>query len=328
MLYILLGSDDYSKKQYISALVKEKTADLVMYHQDDEIPSVSRLTETDLFSKAKVFMLPFPPLDGEGGGGVNINRLIESSNHIIILINSLDKRKKENKDLLANKKIISKEFNLPHGLELNKWIEKNAGDLGGKISKPAIEELAKRLGRDSAKEVKAGGKIISTEEVYNLWQAQSEIKKLLAFAAGRPIEIEDVRELVPENLEVDAFEIINAIGEGNRQKTFYLMREFLRADSASDEKAAVIQLNALLSDQMRSLAITQDFLKNKTPDETIIKDTGWKSGRLYIMKKISSQLKSIKVLETMKKLEALDGELKTTQTPPKVLLDLILAQIF
>ncbi|KXK30251.1 MAG: DNA polymerase III subunit delta, partial [Bacteroidetes bacterium OLB12] len=69
--------------------------------------------------------------------------------------------------------------------------------------------------------------------------------------------MEDVRELVPENLEVDVFEIINAIGDGKKQEALRLMQEFLLTDSAADEKGSVIQLNALLSDQMRGLAITQ-----------------------------------------------------------------------
>lgn len=324
MLYILLGPDDYSKKSFISALVKDKGADLAVYHQGDEMPDASRLTETDLFSKAKVFV--FDGLMPEVGESAD--KLTESLNHIIISIDKLDKRKKENKDLLSRKDTTVKEFNLPHGLELNKWIEQRVKEQGGKISKSAIEELAIRLGRDNAKEIKAAGKIISTEEVYSLWQANSEIKKLMAYAQGRQIEIEDVQAIASENLEVDAFEIINAIGEGKKQLALDLMRSFLEHGSASDEKAGILQLNALLSDQMRSLAIAQDFIKCKVSDTQIIKRTAWKSGRLYIMKKISAHLSSSKVLETMKKLEALDEELKTSQTPPRVLLDMILAQVF
>jgi len=60
----------------------------------------------------------------------------------------------------------------------------------------------------------------------------------------------------------------------------------------------------------------------------LIKKSGWKSGRVYIMKKIASRFSSAKILETMKKLEALDEELKTSQTPPRVLLDMIVAQMF
>lgn len=330
MLYLLLGPDDFSKKSYINALVKDKGADLAMLGVDDEIPDTSRLTETDLFSKPKVFVLPnVPPAPLlPGVRGSLFEKLISSSNHIIISVESLDRRKKENKGLLAHKSITVKEFDLPHGQELIKWIETRTKALGGKISKPATEELAIRLGRDQTRETKMGGKIISQKEVYSLWQAESEIRKLMTYARGRQIEIEDVKALVSENLEIDVFEIINAVGENKKQVALDLMQKFLEKDAATDEKSAVIQLNALLSDQMRSLSITQDLLKSKITDDKLAKITGWKSGRIYIMKKIAARFSSSKILETMKKLEALDEELKTTQTPPRVLLDMIVAQIF
>ena len=45
------------------------------------------------------------------------------------------------------------------------------------------------------------------------------------------------------------------------------------------------------------------------------------------MKKIAVRFKPKTVLEFLTKLEALDEELKTSSTPPKVLLDLIVSQL-
>ena len=173
MLHILLGSDDYSKKSHISLMLKQRGGDLEVFASADEMPNVSRLTEADLFSRPKTFV--FEGLMPEIGE--NLDKIIQSQNHIIISINSLDKRKKENKELLARKDITVKEFVLPHGIELNKWIEKRMNEIGGSISKSATDELAVRLGRDNTKEIKVAGKVISTEEVFSLWQAESEIKK-------------------------------------------------------------------------------------------------------------------------------------------------------
>ena len=305
-------------------MLAQRGGDLEVFSSPEEIPPIARLTEADLFSRPKTFVFEgmVPEL------GETVNKIIESQNHIIISVQNLDKRKKENKDLFSNPKVKVQEFSLPHGTDLNKWIENRVKELDGRISKPAVEELAVRLGRDLSRDIRAGGKLISSEEVYTLWQTESEIQKLLDLAKGRQVEQEDVVAVVPENLEVDAFEIINAIGEGKKQKALDLMQIFLKAETASDEKGGVIKLNALLSDQMRSIAIIQDFERVKAPDTEIIKQTGWKSGRVYIMKKIALRLPKAKVLETMKKLEALDEELKTSQTPPRVLLDMIVTQIF
>ena len=330
MLYLYLGADDFTKKQKIDSLVKEKRAELVVFGEGDETPKVQDLIATDLFSKPKVFVLSLPPPlgEGKGEGVLIIDKLILSSNHIVISTISLDKRKKENKDILLNKKIIVKEFILPHGQELDKWILERVLLLGGKMSKDAANQLAVRLGRDEAKETKFGGKVVSTEEVFSLWQADSEIKKLIAYSGGREITKEDVSELVSENGEVDALQITNALADKNKELSFLLIQKFLKEQTASDEKGSIIQLNALLSEQFRNVAITQDFANRKTNEAEILEKTGWKSGRLFVMKKISDRFDQAKVVETLSKLASLDEEIKTSQMPPRVLLELILGQLF
>ena len=324
MLYIFLGADDYTKKQEIKTLVKNKGADMVVYEKIEDLPQTQKLLETDLFSKPKVFVFEsfMPDIHRV------LEKLIQSQNYIIISITALDKRKTENKSLLSNQLIIAQQFILPHGQALNKWIVNRVGELGGKIANPAVEELAKRLGRDNFKETKFGGKVVEILEVYSLWQADNEIKKLLSFAGGRQVEKIDVESLVNENWEIDAFEITNAIGEGRKLDVFNLMQKFILAEGVGEEKGAVIHLNALLSDQLRSLAMVQSFGQSKISDEEVLEKTGWKSGRLFIMKKLANKVQNKKIMETLPKLEALDEELKTTSTPPRVLLDMIVAQIF
>jgi DNA polymerase III delta subunit len=168
---------------------------------------------------------------------------------------------------------------------------------------------------------------VSVEEVYNLWQANSEIGKLVTFAKGREILKQDVIDLVSENGEVDALQITNAIAEKQRDESFALIGQFLKQVSASDEKAGIIQLNALLSEQFRNVAMVQAFMEAKATEAEILEKTQWKSGRLFVIKKIATRFKSKEILELLEKLNALDTELKSSQLPGKVLLDLILSQI-
>jgi DNA polymerase III delta subunit len=323
MLYLLLGSNDYSKKTYINSLTKEAGADLVMFSEAEELPPVSRLIETDLFSKPKVFMLNgLPHLVAE-----DLLKIIASPNHIVIAQTALDKRKKENKELLANKAIVLKEFALPHGRELNDWIANRVKELGGTISSAARDSLAIALGRDEARETKIAGKVVAVEEVYNLWQAENEIQKLLAFANGKEITEAEVKALVFENGEVDVFSLTNAIADNQKQQAMELMHKFLKDQAGADEKGSIIKLNALLSEQFRNVAVVQDFMARKTSEAEILEATDWKAGRLFVMKKIAAKFQAKKVLEFLNKLEAMDAELKSSQTPPKVLLDLIVVQL-
>ena len=82
MLYIFLGADDYTKKQEIKALVKDKGADLVVLEKQEDMPEASKLLETDLFSKPKVFVFEsfMPDIYS------SLETLMQSPNQIIILM--------------------------------------------------------------------------------------------------------------------------------------------------------------------------------------------------------------------------------------------------
>ena len=323
MFTLCLGPDDFSKKQYVDALAAKDKAQVVVFSFPDQLP-MGELLGGDLFGGKKVFIVfeAIKLLEEK-----NLHSLIETSNQIFFFENKLDKRVKFYKDLTANKQITVRDFPLPHGSELNLWIQHRVIELGGVIEHSAIEALAVALGRDEARETKFGGKVVETEELFSLWQTDSEIKKLLAYADGHNITEQMVKELVENITDASALDIVNALGEKNRQKTFNLLVKFLQGESAADEKGKIIQLNAILAEQFRNVALVQDFLKSGAGEGEIIKQTGWKSGRVYIMKKIAAQFDQKKVLDTLAKLHALDEELKSSGTPPGVLMNLIVTQL-
>ncbi len=325
MISILLGADDFSKKEYINSETKKLGAQLEVYAEGDSVDAL-KLLQQDLFSKPKIFVLEgiFKSLDLNK----DLEKVSNSENQIIIVEEKLDKRSKEVKNIFLNKDITIKEFNLPHGQELNEWITKRIALLKGSIGSRAVGLLGKKLGRDNFLKTKVGGRVIELKEVYNLYEADNEIKKLIAFAGGNEIQEEDVEQLVNENIEIDVFKITNAIADGRKQEALNLIGDFLNKQTGGDEKARVIQLNALLAEQFRNVAVIQDFLKRKISESEILQKTSWKSGRIFVMKKIAGKFNPKKILQLLKKLEALDQELKTAQTPPKVLLDLILVQLF
>ncbi len=325
MLTLLLGPDDYTKQAYIRDLAQKAKLEVETYNDPATLPSVAALTQQSLFSAAKLFVLSgiFSKLDWDG----LLKPVIESKNEVVVIEEKLDKRLTGTKTVMAHKAIKIVEFALPHGKQLDAWILKRVKELNGAISQKAVDLLAKKLGRDNAQEMKFGGKILEVTEVFNLWRVESEIQKLLAYANGQEIQPNHVEALVYEEIPIDALEITNALGEKNKQRVLTLMHGFLNADTASDEKAGAIQLSALLAEQLRSVAIVQDFLHARVPESVILEKTGWKSGRLFIMKKVASLYPQKTITGTLVKLDALDTELKTSSVPPKVLLDLIVGQL-
>ncbi|MFA5991533.1 MAG: hypothetical protein WC794_04795 [Candidatus Doudnabacteria bacterium] len=326
MLTLLQGPDDYSKRQYVANL--EQTLKLKAdFFVDAETPPVMNdLAGADLFAKTKIYALK--NMISLFNNEVNIASLLASKNQIIFIEEKLDKRSSDNKKLLANKAVQIKEFLLPHGREVDAWLIKRSHALGTKLSARTADVLAVALGRDNAKETKVGGKVVAVQEVYNLWQAENELQKLVSHAGGREITEADVNSLANLNEEVDAFELTNAIADGNKQKALYLMDRFLRQQSGGEEKGAVIQLNALLAEQFRSVAIIQDLLAQKKSEAEILEILTWKPGRLFIMSKVATRFSKQSVLGLLTKLKALDEELKTGSVPPRVLLDLIITQLW
>lgn len=326
MLTLLLGADDFSKKEYISSLAEKEKAGVEFFVDRENAPGLGRLLAQDLFAGKKIQVLE-SLLNCFDLNEEALGRLLKSQNRIIFIEEKLDKRISQNKKLLANKAVEAKDFSLPHNKDLDKWIISHIKAGGGAITDKAADLLAKKLGRDQAQEIRAGGKVVEVREIYNLWQAGSEVKKLLALARGREITESDVESLVPEIIEVDVLGVVNAIADKKKNLALGLIRGFLES-GGGDGKTKVIQLNALLAEQFRNVLMVQDFILRGVSESEILDTTGWKSGRLFVLKKIAGRFVSSIVRDFLGKLEHLDGELKTSQTPPKVLLDLIVAQLF
>ncbi|MCL5666540.1 MAG: hypothetical protein M1383_02120 [Patescibacteria group bacterium] len=325
MISIFLGPDDFTKKEYIKSLAEKQGAVLEVFRDAENAPRADKLAERDLFAKKKILVLE-NLLSKYAADEKMAEKLAGCPNDIIFLEEKLDKRSSANKKILANKFVTTKEFALPHGKNLDKWIMEKVKFYQGKINPKAADLLARKLGRDEALETKFGGKVADVKEVYNLWQADNEVKKLLALSGGGEILENDIEELVVENGEVDVFKIINALADNKKNLALGLVQDFLDSGSG-DEKAKIIQLNALISEQFRNILAVQDLLSRKVMDEEILSRTSWKSGRLYVMKKNAVKFSQVKAKELLAKLEHLDEELKTSATPPRVLLDLILAQM-
>lgn len=330
MLYLLLGQDEFSKRQYIEkARIALAGSEIQFFDADDETVAWSVFLSQDLFAKPKMFILNgcMKALEKQGNE-LPLPALLKSSNHIFILENKLDKRSALAKRLLSESQVKTVQFDLPHQSEFDKWILSRVEELHGNISQQAARLLAQKLGRDDFEEIRNQGRVVEVKEVFSLWQTDAEIRKLIALAAGREISSDDVEALVSAEIEVDGIEIANALADNQRRQTLELVDRFLKNMAGTDQKTGVIQLCALLAEQFRNLAALRDFLSRRMSEAKILEITGWKPGRLFVLKRVASHFSADKIWQTLNKLEALDEVLKTSSTPPRVVLDLILAQLF
>ncbi|OGL67060.1 DNA polymerase III subunit delta [Candidatus Uhrbacteria bacterium RIFCSPHIGHO2_01_FULL_63_20] len=114
------------------------------------------------------------------------------------------------------------------GSALTKWVTERVVSRGGKIAPAAAFELSERVGGD-------------------LWHADAEICKLVAFANQSQIDVAHVRELVRPSFEGEIFAFIDAVSQRNGKEAFRLLSQERSAGSEDH------YLLAMLARQIRIL---------------------------------------------------------------------------
>lgn len=140
-----------------------------------------------------------------------------------------------------------KQFDLPAGGALDRWVRQRVEEKNGRISSHAAHVLAANVGS-------------------NLGILENEIEKLVLFkGAGEPIEVADVGRLSPYAAEASIFDLVDALGSRNGNKAavllqqklsqgtdpFYLFAMFVR------QFRLLIQVRELADDRQRPPAISK-----------------------------------------------------------------------
>jgi DNA polymerase III subunit delta len=313
MITLLLGSDSLAKKQHIAEASKLRGAEVEVFTENSTLPPLPELFEQQLFGAPKMVVLDhiWKQLDS---GKVLEEVGNSKSASLYIVEESLDKRKTVNQAFLKDSRVSVMQLDAPVGVSaVGDWIDNYSKELKISIEPSATNALARALVTDE-------------DTVMDVARAQSELAKLKAYANGQSITSSMVATLVESEVGVDIFELLNAIATKNKKQAIEMLNRYFETETA-DEKTNAIKLAALLSDQFRSLLIAIDATNRQLPDQMVLEMTNWKSGRLYVMKKLSRNFTVQKVRQILSKLENLDRELKTGSMPPHVVLDLIISEI-
>lgn len=308
MLTVLLGEDVYAKQQYIDQVIQKSGLEIAKYDSTMLLPKLGSLAGQSLFGAGQMHIFShclsqydLPELESAAKG----------TSQIIFIEDSWDKRLTKTKQLMELATV--KEFLAPAAQTASKWILGHAESLGVVIQPAAVSALVMRL-------------MGETKKTLPTIAAHNELLKLWSFSEGKPITKEMVTELTPQDLAINLYSLLDYLGQKNKPAAVQLLRQYYDS-SSEDDKALTIRLSALLADQLRSIMIVKQAGDRGLSDDDLLAATGWKTGRLFIMKKLARNFSVGQLTAALNKFYSLDKELKNSTLPPRVVIDMIVAVI-
>ena len=145
MITLLLGSDNPAKKQYIKQIATQSGAEIQTFGDSGAMPILSEIFVPQLFgpSQLVVFDHVWQSLDPEQLLGSVVS---EKTSDVFIVEDSLDQRKKANKEFQKNDLVKVVQFDAPVGIQVtSEWIAKYALQQSIPIQPPASVALARAL---------------------------------------------------------------------------------------------------------------------------------------------------------------------------------------
>jgi DNA polymerase-3 subunit delta len=309
MIIFLYGQDTYRSREEIKRIIEEyKKAnqswlDFVRIDANDNeadfFEQVCRSVDTiSMFSQVKLIII-------ENTFSTNKEfqkdvleflkkRNLEKDKDTIIIFWDEEVNQKNNLFKILKTKTKCQEFKPLKGEQLKSWIKEYINEKKGKIEIKAVDKLVDYVGSD-------------------LWRMSNEINKLISFKkqdTRNRIQIEDIELLVKPEIDLNIFEMVDALGHKNKNKVLNLFRKYL--EKGEDE----LYLLAMFIYQIRNL------LRVKAGGKLDIHP--------FVIKKVGQQAINFS-FEDLKKiyyqLLTIDFDIKTGKTDSKTALELFVTAL-
>jgi DNA polymerase-3 subunit delta len=197
-------------------------------------------------------------------------------------------------------RVFLREYSLPRGAAMGRWIQGQAKTYGGQISSSGASLLASLVGEDTR-------------------LADQEIQKLLAYVDfTRPVEPEDVENLTADTVPGDIFVMVDALGNQNGRQALGMLQRLL-------EEQDPFSIFGMVVRQFRLLLLTREILDEGGSTAEIARQLKLHS---YVAGKMSAQARSftITTLETVfRQLLDIDEAMKTGKIEAELALDTLVA---
>jgi DNA polymerase-3 subunit delta len=211
-----------------------------------------------------------------------------------------------NRRRAPEQRVIVRRFDAPKGGMLPGWLAKRAAASGGSIETRAAIALADALTRDG--------------EV-NLRRADSELEKLLTYAASRPVTADDVEYLVtPVSIE-SVFRFSDALAMRDGPTASILLHKFL------EEGEHPLRMLGLVSRQLRLITRAKLSLESGTPEFDVKAALPVPP---FVAQKVLNQARryDIRILEiALHRLVEAETAIKTGRMEASAALDLFVAEL-
>jgi DNA polymerase III delta subunit len=313
MLYILTGPNISKKRSFVKQLAEKEGAQIIHLISFD-VDTLNRINTPDLFGKGEVWeVTPEDDMWTEWVDSLAVSKAV-----VCVIVSSLDARKKSTKVLLETKGVIAQDFPTPTPGILQRYITDILKSKGVTFDATLPLALIQRCGLTEDLEKVPG----SVQEV-RLLRLQSVLSQLQTYGSTNPLTVEVLDTFIGNLAEVMVYDLVNAIAEKKLASVYSLLDAWL-GQTFGDDKPQIIQLTAALSDQLRNIWLVQEW--GNRPEAELLAATEWKKGRVFVLRNLSRRFSPAVLRSTLDKLVELDKELKTSDMPPRAMLELILVQ--
>lgn len=312
-IYFLFGEDHFSIDNAIKAIVKKNEAFLTSDFDRETIAVDKKANLSDLLDLAYTFpfgsekkiviVKNFENYNNKKQLVDYVKDVSETTILVIASYGNISNLRSEPYKSLQNNGFIFEARELK-GAELENWIKKRAKQLSFEIDNDNVKTLIEIVGEDKS-------------------LLEMQLQKFKSFL-GENIKImtEDIKKLSSATKEYSIFDLLNAIGQGNRTNSLKVTNNLL--DHGKDLVFIITMLTKYFSTISQSLELQQRRLSDIDASKAI-----GVSKYYYInCKKASYFNNEQRLLRATKALYSTDLRLKTSAIDQKTLSTMMLTEIF
>ncbi|MBI2857116.1 MAG: DNA polymerase III subunit delta [Chloroflexi bacterium] len=320
MLYILLGENGYSRRQFLGTVITG------LGLADGDVTSISGTQVTPVELATVVNTIPF----------LTPNRLVVVEG----LLGRFEPRRRAGEDVIPSKgnvqefacaavpaiptttavlteeKVSSqnplfkllgssatvKMFPPLRGEALDSWIREDVAKKGGAITPDAVETLVGLAGDD-------------------LWALSNEIDKLLLYSGGKMVQEEHVHEVVAPAGETNIFHLVDALLQRRSAAASQMLHELLARGTAAT------QLLSLVARQLRLVVLAKELQAQRLSEKEAQKRLGIAEFAVRRTLAQAREYSTQQLARTYRLLLETDVAVKTGRQDDEVALDVLVAEL-